>query len=300
MKLATTIGDVSQFVDTFEEAVRFYKDTGFKHLDFNFLNVSENQKKQFLSENWKECIINAKTAADELGFDFVQAHAPTCIMRGPEMKKSIEIMLRCIETCGILKIENLVIHSGCYAEFKYPEGKNENHKANEAFLRALIPTLEKFNVNILFENTTAKHIDGCYFPITGDDLNDFVSFMNHPNFGTVWDVGHAHLDNLNHKDEIIKMKNTLRGVHIHDNFATKDLHLAPFMGTVDFENVIEGLLNIDYSGYFTFETDGFFDFKILGYEEKRIPQFIELKKDSLKLLYKIGKALLSKHNIFDE
>ena len=28
--------------------------------------------------------------------------------------------------------------------------------------------------------------------------------------------------------------------------------------------------------------------------------FIELKKDSLKLLYKIGKALLSKHNIFDE
>jgi len=91
MKLATTIGDVSQFVDTFEEAVRFYKDTGFKHLDFNFLNVSENQKKQFLSENWKECIINAKTAADELGFDFVQAHAPTCIMRGPEMKKSIEI-----------------------------------------------------------------------------------------------------------------------------------------------------------------------------------------------------------------
>lgn len=300
MKLATTTGELTYFTNTFEDAIRFYKDTGFKHLDFNFYNISAGQKQELLSDSWKDFIIKAKNTADELGFDFVQAHAPFAIMRGKQMEEGLTLTKRAIKSCGILGIKNMVIHTGCYEEFKYPDGRFLNHKANEPFLRELIPLMEENDVSVLFENTTKKHINGCYFPITADDLNEFVAFMNHPLFGTAWDVGHAHMDEINHRTEINKMKNTLKAVHIHDNNGIKDLHLAPFMGNLDFDSVIQGLIDIDFKGYFTFECDGFLNFNRNVCGDKLSHPTLEVKKESLKLLFHIGKSILNSYGIFEE
>ena len=188
MKIATTIGEMYAFTELPAEAVRQYENTGFKYLDYSFYNVVSNAYDPFMRDGWKGGVLEAKAAAEELGFKFVQAHAPSCDILGEGSDIGLFATKRSIEACGMLGIKNMVIHSGFSPEYKYPQDKLAYFKANEPFFRALIPEMERYEVNILFENTTIKHCgSGSFFPITGQDLNDFVEFMGHPLFGAAWD-----------------------------------------------------------------------------------------------------------------
>ena len=303
MKIETTIGEVYGYAKSFEEAVRFYEGTGFKYLDVSFYGALEPNSPSYLMDDaWRDRVMAAKAAAEELGFAFVQAHAPCCALRGEGMEDGIESTIRSIEACGMLGIKNMVIHSGCWSDFKYPDGQEGNHKANEPFMRALIPAMEKYDVHILFENTTMKHTGGGnYFPIYGEDLNAFVKFMDHPLFGACWDVGHAHMDGIDHQKEINDMGKNLLAIHVHDNDGRKDFHNVMFSGSLDFDSLMRGLIDIDYKGYFTLEVDRFFKYdrlKVEGDKLKRVSN--ELQKDALKLQYKLAKFILEAYGIYEE
>lgn len=301
MKIATTIGEVKGYTSSPAEAVRFYEGTGFKHLDYNFYTVL-TPGDPFMTDKWQDVILEAKDAAEELGFDFVQAHAPLCELRGPEMEDGIKATVRSIEACGMLGIKNMVIHSGCWADFKYPDDQEANHKANEPFMRALIPAMEANGVHILFENTTIKHTGGGnYFPIYGKDLNAFVEFMDHPLFGAAWDVGHAHIDGIDHQKEINDMGKNLLAIHVHDNDGKRDQHFVPFMGSLDYDSLMRGLIDIDYQGYFTFESDNFLKYNRMKTPGGRLEHpTAELKKEALKLQYLVGKTILDAYGLYEE
>ena len=301
MKIATTIGEMYSYTEKPAKAIEAYEDTGFKYLDYSFYNVVRTPNHPFMTDNWKEEIFEAKATAQRLGFSFVQAHAPDCDIRGEGAEKGILATIRSIEACGILGIKNMVIHSGFFQEIKYPDDKELYFKANEPFFRALIPAMEKNGVNILFENTTLKHCpEKCFFPITGKDLNEFVSYMNHPLFGAAWDVGHANMDETDHYAEIMEMGNNLKAIHVHDNNGMRDNHTAPFLGTADYDSLMRGLIESGFSGYFTLEADGFFKFN-RGRENGSLSHIsTELKRDALSFLYKISKYILSTYNVYEE
>ena len=300
MKIATTIGEIFPYTNNYVDAIKSYEGTGFKYLDFSFYNVV-NANNSFMSDSWQKDIYAAKTIAEDLGFTFVQAHAPACDIRGEGAKKGLSATIRSIEACGILGIKNMVIHSGFFDEIKYPDDRKLYFKTNEPFFRALIPAMEKNDVNILFENTTIKHCQGnCFFPITGKDLNDFVSFMNHPLFGAAWDIGHANMDGTDHYKEIMEMGNNLKAIHVHDNNGMRDEHTSPFLGTTDYDSLMKGLIDSGYSGYFTLESDGFFKFN-RGREEGKLARIDkELKKESVSLLYKVSKYILCAYDVYEE
>ena len=305
MKIATTIGDLYPFTSSPAEAVRQYEGTGFKYFDYSFYSVLMNENDPFVSNKWKDGILKSKEAADQLGFTFVQAHAPWCHLIGKGSDVGLEMTLRSIEACGMLGIKNMVIHSEFVPECKYPDDKLAYFKANEPFFKALIPTMEKHGVNILFENTTIQHCPNrCFFPITGQDLNDFVEFMSHPLFGAAWDIGHAHMDSLNHQSEIKTMGKNLKAIHVHDNYGTKDIHGAPFLGTVNFDSLMRGLVEIGFDGFFTLEADGFFKYKRssrMAEPDGRLAHpTLEIKKAALSLLYLISKTILSEYGLFEE
>lgn len=305
MKIATTIGEMYAFTSSPAQAVREYEGTGFHYLDYSFYSVLTTPNHPFMGENWKEEVLAAKDAADSLGMTFVQAHAPNCQVLGGDMEAEVLATIRSIEACGMLGIRNMVIHSGKSSEYKYPEGQWENFKANEPFFRALIPAMEKNNVSILFENSTIKHCgDGDYFPITGQNLNDFVAFMNHPLFGAAWDVGHAHMDGIDHETQIMTMGKNLKAIHVHDNDGKKDLHTAPFLGTLNYDSLMRGLIRSGFDGYFTLEADNFFGYRrISKLQEPNGPAAqptLEIKKASLSLLYLVAKTILEAYGLFEE
>ena len=66
MKIATTIGEMYAYTSSVAEAVRQYKDTGFRYLDYSFYNVITKTDHPFMSDDWKNVVLEAKEAADEL------------------------------------------------------------------------------------------------------------------------------------------------------------------------------------------------------------------------------------------
>lgn len=302
MKIATTTGEMYAYTNSFADAIRAYEGTGFRYLDFSFYNIIMKPNSPMMEDGWEDLVEECKEVAKNLGFQFVQAHAPAFHFNSQDIEQGLAGTIRSIEACGMLGIENVVIHSGLFADIKYPEDEQLYFKANELFFRGLIPAMEKNNVRILFENTTIKHCgDRSYFPVHGRDLNAFIEYMNHPLFGAAWDVGHANMDNIDHYTEIMEMKHNLKALHIHDNNGLHDEHTAPFLGTMDYDSLMRGLIESGYDGYFTLESDGFCRF---GRNDQLTGPLahppLEVKRAALSFLYTISKAILSAYGVYEE
>jgi sugar phosphate isomerase/epimerase len=183
----------------------------------------------------------------------VQAHAPNCAIIGEGSDVGLASTIRSIEACGMLGIHNMVIHTASSSLYRYPQDRKGYYDGNRPFLTALIPYMEKYDVSILLENTCAQHTNGTYFPITGEDLVDMAEDLNHPLFGVMWDVGHAHIQGVDQYEAIMTIGENLKAVHIHDNNGIYDSHYHPYQGKVPFEAILNGLVDSGYNGYFTLE-----------------------------------------------
>ena len=311
MKLASTTGDFRGYAKTTADAVRFYEGTGFRHLDYNFYNVIY-EGSPFLGDRWLDEVDEAMREAERLGFDFVQAHSPNYNPFNPKADHEAGMLAtnRAIEACGRLGIPNIVVHSGISQEICYPVDREEYFRRNREFYSALIPAMEKWNVNVLIENSAEANMGKCYFFMTGDEMRDFADNIGHPLLHCNWDIGHANMRGTDQREEIIAMGDHLRGLHIQDNFGACDEHIAPFMGTTDMDAVMQGLLEIGYKGYFTFETDNM----LLSYgrwphKRREAPSVTErrlavppldLRRKAAAFLYEIGRAILTAYDCFEE
>ena len=304
MKIAATIGYMYPFVSTPAEAVKAHVNTGFRYLDYNFYTAHIREKSPYLEESdrfWKEEVENAARAAEEGGFTFVQAHTPGYNPLGPgDHALSMKVVHRTIEACGMLKIPYAVIHTGFSLEYRYPGDKEGYFERNRQFLAPLLETAEKNNVTLCFENSTSGNMGDRYFFRTPEEMNEFAAFMgNHPHLKCCWDVGHALMEgHRDQYDDLMKLKENLRTVHIHDNDGVSDLHLAPYCGKLLLDSVVRALKDMHFSGYFTFETDSFMNHTNGNGPLRKMP--MELYQETLRLLYKIGRYALETYGIFEE
>ena len=96
----------------------------------------------------------------------------------------------------------------------------------------------------------------------------------------------------------------VRALHIQDNMGDRDSHLTPFLGTLNLDAVMNGLLDIGYRGYFTFEVGGIFlpANKRRPYERdtrlSRAPLALRLAME--RYLFELGKCVLESYDCFEE
>lgn len=308
MKLATTISDFYRYGITPAEAVRLYEGTSFRYLDYNFYKEIYPGS-PFLTDDWMARVRDAAKAAEQLGYTFIQAHSPGYDNLDMSKDQHIAVMAakRSIEACDYLGIRDLVVHAGC--NYLQTHEKERFFELNRDFFRELIPTLEKHNVNMLIENGVISKKRPRYDFTTAEEMTEFIAYMDHPLIHACLDVGHSNLLDVNLYDEICTLDSQLRGLHIQDNFGQNDEHIAPFMGTMNLDAIMQGLLEIGYSGYFTFECtnillkDGVWP-RRKGFEGKLPNRLmrpsLELKAKSIELLYEIGKFILTSYDCFEE
>lgn len=310
MKLATTIGDFLPWGCSPADAVRLYDGTGFRHLDYNFYSVIRPGS-PFLGDRWMDAVDAAGREAARLGIDFVQAHSPNYNPLDPNADHEAGMLAtnRSIEACGRLGIRNIVVHSGMSPELKYPQDRDAYFQRNRDFYRTLLPAMEKWNVNVLIENSAEANMGDRYFFMTGEEMRDFADYFAHPLLHCNWDTGHANMRGTDQKADIVAMGGHLRGLHIQDNFGACDEHLAPFMGTLDIDAVMQGLIAIDYRGYFTFEADNMLLVGRWPHSRRQSPSVaerrlaippLELKRKAIALLYEIGRSILSAYGCFED
>jgi len=302
MRIATTTGDMEILRHDHIGKVKALAEAGFKYIDLSFYNT--NFSDPVMSENWVDYVNKLKETADTLGLKFIQCHLGNAHpIHDADFDSNVKCILREIEVCGILGIENAVLHSVTADGWDKEKFFAENRK----FYNLFLPTAEKSGVRILIENTTKKHCGNSYFFTFGHEMNDFIDYMGSDYIGACWDTGHANIDGHNY-DDIVALGKNLKAVHINDNRGRCDEHIAPFMGTLNMDEIMCALIDNGFKGYFTFESSDAIKKSRhwlqtrVTFEKSKILENpnVDMYKAMVKFIYEIGKATLKAYNIFEE
>lgn len=251
MKIANTTGDLGFFCETDEERIRELHRAGFRYIDLSMYSFTPNCV--YMQENWRDEVQKMKDVAQELGVQFVQAHSQggnPLSEDGEHVDFLVNATIRSIEICQMLGIKNTVVHSG------WGQGltKEEWFAKNKAFYEKLFPMAEKCGVNILCENSTKANMGEMYYINSGKDMREFIEYVNHPLFHGCWDTGHANCEGAQY-EEIMALGEHLYAIHYNDNRGQLDEHVAPFLGTLNHDEVMNALIDVGFKGYFTLECD---------------------------------------------
>ena len=313
MKLATTTSDFYGLQDNVPaRLVELYGPTGFRCLDYSFYNVLHPGSSYLQpGDSWRREVEDALAAAQKLGVTFVQAHAPDGehFCSGERRDALLLATRRSIEGCALLGISNLVVHA---AQLPDPESTPaEFIRENIRFYRQLLPDAERFGVNLLVENSCEQNIPG-YSLRTGREMREFLQQAGHPLRHACWDTGHAHLRGMDQYQSLRELGEELYALHIHDNCGDKDAHILPFMGSCNFDQVLQALKDMNYSGCFTLECssglrqrDGWpYSRQRFTYRGREVETLLDpperLRQRYVQLMYETGRYMLEQYGLFEE
>lgn len=308
MKLATSTGDFVRYSNSLVRAVE-----SIRHTKFRYVNL-ELDGPQYVEMDAKPEVTTKllREAAKKTGLIYSTAHAP-CLnaFAGDEEyeAKCVRTIRESIEIAGELGIKGIVVHA-CDTPGMT---KEEFYRRNKAFYASFFDLMEKYEVTVMTENTTEA--DGVLS--TGKDMREFADFVGHPLFGVCWDTAHA---NLNAKAReagqyacITAIGDRLKGLHIADNFGDgPHHHTFPFAGIINFDAVMQALVNVNYEGFFTFEasytllhhTNMPYHRPSWEHDGRIVTKLwdppVELKEKAVDLLYDIGACLLETYDCFEE
>lgn len=302
MKLATTTSEFARLCDTYKERITHVREAGFRYVDLSMYRIPESEE-LLLASNWLDNVKALKEHAESLGMQFVQAHAPGEVYFHAEEGRKEEIIAnhaRAMEVCKELEIPNIVVHADSVVGW----GKQEFMEGNIKFFRKLVPAMEKTGVNVLVENSTNVCWAEKYFVNTGKEMREFVFLLDHPMFHVCWDTGHANCEGMQ-RQELLDIGEELYGLHINDNNGTVDMHTVPFLGSINMDDVMHGLMECGYKGYFTFEASN--PLRYWTGERREYPEDTRLYEPSLYLqkhiesfMYHVGVHILSSYGCFEE
>jgi sugar phosphate isomerase/epimerase len=154
------------------------------------------------------------------------------------------------------------------------------------------------------ENFNIMCVPGLYWIDNATDLRELIDLVDHPLFHAVWDAGHANLQEMPQDEELRILGSHVRALHIQDNRGDTDSHLLPFLGTMSMDALMNGLKDIGYNGYFTFEVGGIFTppaEKRPFEKDTRLCQApLALKRAAERYLYELGRCVLEAYSCFEE
>jgi sugar phosphate isomerase/epimerase len=152
--------------------------------------------------------------------------APAVNLLHPEKSRRIDAMdevKRALESAEHIHFKNLVVHLGERGDTWSPRALEHGLTALEhldAFARPL-------GVRLLAENLVNE-------PTTPEHLIEILDLGHLSRIGICLDLGHAHMT-VGIPAAIQTLGTRIASVHTHDNHGTKDEHLWPGDGTIDWE-----------------------------------------------------------------
>lgn len=189
--------------------------------------------------------------AQKLSLLFQSIHAPFVKARnmwteGEDGDVALQELLNCLQDCYRLNVPIMVIHPYIGFDIKPPTQIGIDRFGK------VIGEAEKFGVKIAFENVEGEEHLALLFKTYGH--------LSHVGF--CWDTGHEMCYN-HHQDMLALYGDKLIATHINDNLGisntdgiiapTDDLHLLPFDGIGNWDNIAARLNRCGFDGPLTFE-----------------------------------------------
>ena len=250
MKLSLSTSALDAFIAqgmTDRTVIETIRRCGFTEVDYDMT-----------AENFAEPVRTGRelrAALEANGVRAGQAHAVGFNYADPAGRGKVSSMRSCFIFCREAGIPAIVVHP-CAREGNTRE---EFFANNLAFFRALLPYVEETGVGLLLENI-GNPADP-YFLLDGRDLREMVDGVGHPLCTACWDIGHANhfrADSHPQYDSILALGDKLTAIHFHDNVGNFEdpyqhirvgMHTLPYIswvGTVNYDAVLQGLLDIGY------------------------------------------------------
>ncbi len=243
------------------EAIRALAGIGWPALEFStehLVNVAEAPRPERLADE-------VRAIVDELGIDMPQAHlllqANVASADDAVRERDIGILLRQIELCERMGITVGVIHPGGDRPATLEAARAEWARRIESFT-LLADHAARYDVWLAVENicdasTPARSAMGRRnYGATISELHELIDAVGAPNMGICYNTGHGNIQGLDMAEAVRQCGERLIGTHIQDSDGTRDQHLAPMRGNIDWEHGIAALREIGYAGLFNLEIPG--------------------------------------------
>lgn len=264
---------------TAHEAFQMIRKAGFDAVDLCFCCKLSSREIRTRHETHSETFFDAplstlkayyalyREAAEQTGIEISQAHAPFPTYVGDAETDAflLEVTEKVIDLCGFLGCPRLVIHPAIsrYDSQLTPE---EEWPMNVRRYGALTSALARNDVTACLENVFKRdeqhRIVGalCADPAEAaccvDQLNEKAGATH---FAFCLDIGHTNLTGHELGNAIRTLGSRIVALHIHDNNGTRDEHIGPYLGTIDWDVFCKELKEIGYQGVLSFETGGMYE-----------------------------------------
>ena len=232
------LGIMASLPETPEEQVKLIKAAGFEGV--------------FAEWSAPGCLDSVVKVIKEEGLIFQSVHAP--FGRSADMwcedeenaEVAVNELIACLDDCKKLGAPIMLVHAFIGFTEHNPTPRGVERVAN------VVKAAEDWGVKIAFENTE------------GEEYLDTLmeAFKDNETVGFCWDTGHEMCYNR-HRDMLSSYGHRLIATHINDNlgisradgeiFWTDDLHLLPFDGIADWDDIAARLDRCGFTDIMTFE-----------------------------------------------
>ena len=228
----------------------FIKEAGFDVADLALHAYGLN------ADNWQGYVESFLADAREVDIPIKICHLPffeAKVNTDPEYaERCNQRMHVAIDAAKSLGVEHAVLHPNCTSVTVKSYDKEKHYDMAMAHLSPFAEHAAKLGLNIVVENT--RLVPGirqsCRYCQGPEELCELADALG---FGICWDFGHANLAGFKQSEALAYIGKRLKVLHVNDNRATDDDHMAPFMGNVDWADAMHGLALAEFDGYFNYE-----------------------------------------------
>lgn len=245
-----------------------------------------NPTSQFRGDDWEAQVHGIAAFGEACGVRFTQSHLPyyDVFANNPPEKVALmeELIRRAIIASGMLGVKWTVTHPCTFYAAGYD--MRVSLEKNLDYYAAHVETARAAGIGIALENDfeyKARPYQRIFCAAIDELIQLADAFHDTKHVGICYDFGHANLTGGFHRQNLNRIGNRLRAVHVQDNHGTADEHLMPFFGNTDWKEAMAGLADISFEGELTYEIQNFGQY---------LPN--ELKPLVLAQSIEIGRALI--------
>lgn len=267
-----------------EMAVRMVCATGFDAIDFSMFHM-QTPDCSLLQNGFRAMALELNSIAKAYGCYFNQTHAPfPSYAQGDEEYNNIifQKILRAMEISSLLGARAMIVHPIAV------EDTNRQKEINLEFYNRLLPYCKSYNVKVALENMWGWDASGkkpCKNVCSSaESFAEYLDCLDSDYFTACLDLGHCGIVGETAPEMIRDLGGKrLSCLHVHDNDGFRDSHTLPYLGNMDWPEIMAALAQIDYTGELTFEADNFLS---------HFPD--ELLTAALSLMHETGRTLVEK------
>ena len=221
---------------------------------------------------------------EDKGITLDQAHPPfaSALHNEDFFEGMYEKIVESLHTCHLLGVKYAVTHPCKVHHFAKDGDYDGLFNYNVEYFKRLRPYLEEYGICLAIENAGKYSVSE-----KPESFCKTLDELGNDKYVACVDTGHFNFSGVLPQDGIRAMGSRVKCLHVHDNDGTKDMHIIPSQGNIDWEETMKALADIGYEGNLSFEAAGFY---------KKFPE--PLNKTAFSLTADMGRYLISRFEYY--